>query len=232
MCFRHSMTLVVRRSVQTRLCPWSLRPNPAGPNCWRGAANLATGSVGGLRRLPLPPPPSARTRKARAPLTCCTLRPSQQPPLRVRHWSKIIMLVKVIGQHYYQTLTFVLWINPQMHTGHLRVRSISYLPKCSIIHQASFSWAPLHQACRHFLVRTSPSIFNMRRSILVPHKCISALVTQSPSYNVNCLALDNVKVQYMQFMGYMKTPQYRTNLQQALEQEKVNLSLRIYILTL
>lgn len=33
--------------------------------------------------------------------------------------------------------------------------------------------------------------------------------------------LDNIKVQYLQFMSYMKTPQYRTSLQQALEQEKV-----------
>ncbi|CAB1413434.1 unnamed protein product [Pleuronectes platessa] len=32
--------------------------------------------------------------------------------------------------------------------------------------------------------------------------------------------LDNIKVQYIQFMAYMKTPQYRTNLQQLLEQEK------------
>ena len=32
---------------------------------------------------------------------------------------------------------------------------------------------------------------------------------------------DNIKVQYLQFMGYMKTPQYRSNLQQLLEQEKV-----------
>uniref|UniRef100_A0A4W6FRU0 Histone-lysine N-methyltransferase, H3 lysine-79 specific n=1 Tax=Lates calcarifer TaxID=8187 RepID=A0A4W6FRU0_LATCA len=32
--------------------------------------------------------------------------------------------------------------------------------------------------------------------------------------------LDNIKVQYLQFMAYMKTPQYRSNLQQLLEQEK------------
>lgn len=32
---------------------------------------------------------------------------------------------------------------------------------------------------------------------------------------------DNIKVQYLQFMGHMKTPQYRSNLQQLLEQEKV-----------
>lgn len=62
------------------------------------------------------------------------------------------------------------------------------------------------------------------------HFCSSYVVSRP--VNVNCLthALDNVKVQYLQFMAYMKTPQYRTNLQQALEQEKVNLSLRIYIL--
>ncbi|XP_071005316.1 histone-lysine N-methyltransferase, H3 lysine-79 specific-like isoform X3 [Oncorhynchus clarkii lewisi] len=33
--------------------------------------------------------------------------------------------------------------------------------------------------------------------------------------------LDNIKVQYLQFMAYMKTPQYRNNLQQVLEQEKL-----------
>lgn len=35
------------------------------------------------------------------------------------------------------------------------------------------------------------------------------------------LLADNIKVQYLQFMAYMKTPQYRTNLQQLLEEEKV-----------
>lgn len=35
-----------------------------------------------------------------------------------------------------------------------------------------------------------------------------------------CFA-DNIKVQYLQFMAHMKTPQYRSNLQQLLEQEKV-----------
>lgn len=34
-------------------------------------------------------------------------------------------------------------------------------------------------------------------------------------------SIDNIKVQYLQFMAHMKTPQYRTNLQQLLEQEKV-----------
>lgn len=36
----------------------------------------------------------------------------------------------------------------------------------------------------------------------------------------NCFT-DNIKVQYLQFMAHMKTPQYRSNLQQLLEQEKV-----------
>uniref|UniRef100_A0AAY4D2R4 Histone-lysine N-methyltransferase, H3 lysine-79 specific n=1 Tax=Denticeps clupeoides TaxID=299321 RepID=A0AAY4D2R4_9TELE len=34
--------------------------------------------------------------------------------------------------------------------------------------------------------------------------------------------LDNIKVQYLQFMAYMKTTQYNTNLQQLLKQERVN----------
>uniref|UniRef100_A0A8C9SUV8 Histone-lysine N-methyltransferase, H3 lysine-79 specific n=1 Tax=Scleropages formosus TaxID=113540 RepID=A0A8C9SUV8_SCLFO len=33
--------------------------------------------------------------------------------------------------------------------------------------------------------------------------------------------LDNAKVEYLQFMAYMKTPQYRANLQQVLEREKL-----------
>lgn len=32
---------------------------------------------------------------------------------------------------------------------------------------------------------------------------------------------DSFKIQYMQFMAYMKTPQYKASLQQLLEQEKV-----------
>lgn len=35
------------------------------------------------------------------------------------------------------------------------------------------------------------------------------------------LFTDNIKVQYLQFMTYMKTPQYCSNLQQLLEKEKV-----------
>lgn len=35
------------------------------------------------------------------------------------------------------------------------------------------------------------------------------------------LNADSFKIQYMQFMTYMKTPQYKANLQQLLEQEKV-----------
>ncbi|KPP74698.1 histone-lysine N-methyltransferase, H3 lysine-79 specific-like, partial [Scleropages formosus] len=34
--------------------------------------------------------------------------------------------------------------------------------------------------------------------------------------------LDNAKVEYLQFMAYMKTPQYRANLQQVLEREKLS----------
>lgn len=41
-----------------------------------------------------------------------------------------------------------------------------------------------------------------------------------------CFWIDNIKVQYLQFMAHMKTPQYRSNLQQLLEQEKVNSNYR------
>lgn len=39
---------------------------------------------------------------------------------------------------------------------------------------------------------------------------------------------DNIKVQYLQFMSHMKTPQYRSNLQQLLEQEKVIIDYKQY----
>lgn len=55
------------------------------------------------------------------------------------------------------------------------------------------------------------------------HFCSSYIVSRPVNVNRLVRALDNMKVQYLQFMAYMKTPQYRTNLQQALEQEKVNL---------
>lgn len=45
--------------------------------------------------------------------------------------------------------------------------------------------------------------------------CLSYLFVCNPSF------LDDIKVQYLQFMAHMKTPQYRSNLQQLLEQEKV-----------
>lgn len=38
---------------------------------------------------------------------------------------------------------------------------------------------------------------------------------------------DSFKIQYMQFMAYMKTPQYKASLQQLLEQEKVGLIFNI-----
>lgn len=41
---------------------------------------------------------------------------------------------------------------------------------------------------------------------------------------------DNIKVQYLQFMAHMKTPQYRSNLQQLLEQEKVRLDIAVVIM--
>ncbi|XP_041913428.1 histone-lysine N-methyltransferase, H3 lysine-79 specific isoform X3 [Alosa sapidissima] len=54
----------------------------------------------------------------------------------------------------------------------------------------------------------------------VQHYASSQLL-QGPTPPALQQLLDNFKVQYLQFMAYMKTPQYRTNLQQLLEQEKV-----------
>lgn len=35
--------------------------------------------------------------------------------------------------------------------------------------------------------------------------------------------LESFKIQYLQFLAYTKTPQYKANLQQLLDQEKVSL---------
>lgn len=51
------------------------------------------------------------------------------------------------------------------------------------------------------------------------HQSVRASSPDKPSLSPHT---DNIKVQYLQFMAYMKTPQYRNNLQQVLEQEKVN----------
>lgn len=46
-------------------------------------------------------------------------------------------------------------------------------------------------------------------------------------YNLLIYFADSFKIQYMQFMAYMKTPQYKASLQQLLEQEKVSLIFNI-----
>ncbi|KAH0625913.1 hypothetical protein JD844_034282 [Phrynosoma platyrhinos] len=50
------------------------------------------------------------------------------------------------------------------------------------------------------------------------HSSNQLLVTPTPPALQKLL--DSFKIQYMQFMAYMKTPQYKANLQQLLEQEK------------
>lgn len=45
-------------------------------------------------------------------------------------------------------------------------------------------------------------------------------------YNLLVSFADSFKIQYMQFMAYMKTPQYKASLQQLLEQEKVGVFCR------
>ncbi len=141
---RSNLLMPVKTVIQT----------PPGPNYCPGAASSATGSAAGLKKAPTPTAAERKNKRARAHLICCTPRPSQRPPLRVRHLPKTLSLM-AIYQHRYLWHWLVVWFNPQIHTGHLRVRSISYLPKCSIIHQASFSWAPLHQACRLCLVSSA-----------------------------------------------------------------------------
>lgn len=46
-------------------------------------------------------------------------------------------------------------------------------------------------------------------------------------YHLLIYFADSFKIQYMQFMAYMKTPQYKASLQQLLEQEKVGLTFNI-----
>lgn len=46
-------------------------------------------------------------------------------------------------------------------------------------------------------------------------------------YHLLIYFADSFKIQYMQFMAYMKTPQYKASLQQLLEQEKVGLVFNI-----
>lgn len=46
-------------------------------------------------------------------------------------------------------------------------------------------------------------------------------------YHLLIYFADSFKIQYMQFMAYMKTPQYKASLQQLLEQEKVGLIFKI-----
>ncbi|XP_036409926.1 histone-lysine N-methyltransferase, H3 lysine-79 specific-like isoform X3 [Megalops cyprinoides] len=53
----------------------------------------------------------------------------------------------------------------------------------------------------------------------VPHYSSGQRYRSSAPYALEQL-LESIKVQYLQFMSYMRTPQYRNNLQQVLQQEK------------
>ncbi|XP_016334253.1 histone-lysine N-methyltransferase, H3 lysine-79 specific-like, partial [Sinocyclocheilus anshuiensis] len=82
-----------------------------------------------------------------------------------------------------------------------------------LLHAKTLSAAPPQDAYR------SPQSPFYQLPPKVQHYTSSQLLMGPTPPGLQAL-LDNVKVQYLQFMAYMKTPLYRTNLQQALEQEK------------
>lgn len=49
------------------------------------------------------------------------------------------------------------------------------------------------------------------------HSCISPPLM----WYAVCVSSESFKIQYLQFLAYTKTPQYKANLQQLLDQEKV-----------
>uniref|UniRef100_A0A8C1Q7B4 Histone-lysine N-methyltransferase, H3 lysine-79 specific n=1 Tax=Cyprinus carpio TaxID=7962 RepID=A0A8C1Q7B4_CYPCA len=83
-----------------------------------------------------------------------------------------------------------------------------------LLHAKTLSAAPPQDAYR------SPQSPFYQLPPKVQHYTSSQLLMGPTPPGLQAL-LDNMKVQYLQFMAYMKTPQYRTNLQQALEQEKL-----------
>ncbi|XP_017262810.1 histone-lysine N-methyltransferase, H3 lysine-79 specific isoform X2 [Kryptolebias marmoratus] len=82
-----------------------------------------------------------------------------------------------------------------------------------LLHAKTLSAAPPQDANR-----PAQSPFH-QLPLKVQHYSSSQLLL-SPTPPALQQLLDNIKVQYLQFMAYMKTPQYRSNLQQLLEQEK------------
>ncbi|KAM9386370.1 histone-lysine N-methyltransferase, H3 lysine-79 specific isoform 1-T1 [Pholidichthys leucotaenia] len=82
-----------------------------------------------------------------------------------------------------------------------------------LLHAKTLSAAPPQDAYR----ATPSSYYQLPPK--VPHYTPSQLL-RSPTPPALQQLLDNFKVQYLQFMDYMKSPQYRTNLQQLLDQEK------------
>lgn len=82
-----------------------------------------------------------------------------------------------------------------------------------LLHAKTLSAAPAQDAYR------SPQSPFYQLPPMVQHYPSSQLL-QGPTPPALQQMLDNIKVQYLQFMAYMKTPQYRSNLQQLLEEEK------------
>ncbi|KAJ3599949.1 hypothetical protein NHX12_033901 [Muraenolepis orangiensis] len=83
-----------------------------------------------------------------------------------------------------------------------------------LLHAKTLSAAPPQDAYR------SPQSPYYQLPPKVQHYASSQLLMSPTPPGLQHL-LDNIKVQYLQFMGHMKTPQYRSNLQQLLEQEKL-----------
>ncbi|KAK9519085.1 hypothetical protein VZT92_021837 [Zoarces viviparus] len=82
-----------------------------------------------------------------------------------------------------------------------------------LLHAKTLSAAPPQDA-----YRPPPSPFYQLPPKVQHYPSSQLLLSQTPPALQQLL--DNIKVQYLQFMTHMKTPQYRSNLQQLLEQEK------------
>uniref|UniRef100_A0A8C8VLA1 Histone-lysine N-methyltransferase, H3 lysine-79 specific n=1 Tax=Pelusios castaneus TaxID=367368 RepID=A0A8C8VLA1_9SAUR len=81
-----------------------------------------------------------------------------------------------------------------------------------------FRIPPLPVSYLHYAYKSPHSPYYQLPPKVQRHSSNQLLVTPTPPALQKLL--DSFKIQYMQFMAYMKTPQYKANLQQLLEQEK------------
>lgn len=160
-CTSFSRTPAARRSVPA-WTPWSSPlPNPDEPGCCPKVASWTTRSVVVPRKSLRPW--RRKTRRTRALWICCTQRPSLQHLLRVRGHTRTHKTQLCCAWHAEFTTTHLhchvsqprCWLNTarvfssQMHTGHLRVPSTSYLPTLITIPRINCFWAQLLPVCNN-----------------------------------------------------------------------------------